>query len=255
MSEIQSGQPVPHSFKDHTGLFSSIGQALSRVVSFFTKGAKLEEQEDLEDTDISELISRWRQSRSSRVLLRIVKKIQREEVPRFRDRRLRKAFIYSLSIFVQSLEEINRNLSSSCRAQALREIITATDNVVDGVDLYVRRDGDENFIPEDKRRIVHNFRRANEHVQNINNAETLSGYVNNSLYLLNKFHSIYDLIWDWLESERKEEEERESQKGERREKLCKKTNPCNKSKIRIKRSFKMEEEIIHIFNLNLDFYC
>lgn len=199
-------------------------KALDRLYSSISK---LSERKDLQDMDVSELVAKWKKDPSSRVLLKMAERLREGKCKKFQDERLRKAFIQSLTVLAESLDEINSHPPSSLREQAAGEIRIAADRVVDSVELHDARDGDENFTDKDRRIIMQNFKESKEHVENVTNDEQLSVFVEKTKESLDYFcFDIYEMMQEWFEETLEEEqeerklcEEREEQKKEI-DKMC-----------------------------------
>ena len=194
-------------------------QALDRLYSSISK---LSERKDLQDMDVSELVAKWKKDPNSRILLKMAERLHEGKCKKFQDERLRKAFVQSLTVLAESLDEIDSHPPSSLREQAAGEIRIAADKVVDSVELHDKKDGDENFTNKDRIIIMRNFKEAKEHVENVTNNEQLSSFVENTRKSLNCFCSdIYEMMQEWFEEKLEEEqeerklcEEREEQKKE-----------------------------------------
>lgn len=192
-------------------------ESREKLQVLFSRMQELSKREDLQNMDVSQLIAQWRQTRSTRALLRLSQRLRNGQCVPFREERLRENFVESLETLAKALEEISSHPPSENRDRAAQGIVQAVDHTVSAVERHDERGGDENFTDEDKRSVGHHLKEASKHVENVVQDPALSYYVS-SCYssLCGLLTNIKGFLSCWLQ----EGEENCKEVKKRQEELC-----------------------------------
>lgn len=189
-------------------------EALDRL---YKKVSEFGKREDLQNSDISSLIQRWRQSQNSQELLAIASLLREGHCARFQNENLRQRFIRALESFGRALEEVENQNPTETRARTTQALCQAANPVVDAVERHEERGGDLNscdrvFIRE---RLEESRDRTNDIVNDPEMSHALGTRVDD---LMELSYELDDIIQEM--KEREEEEEKEEEVRKEQEKLC-----------------------------------
>ncbi|MBI3591812.1 MAG: hypothetical protein HY094_10595 [Candidatus Melainabacteria bacterium] len=187
--------------------------------------SRLSERKDLQSEDITGLIQRWRSSRDTQAIFRMVAMLRNQEGNngnnvQFTDEELRRAFVNGLESLALSLEEIMSHPPSEIRDQAQGHITQSLDHTVNAVERHHTRRGDLNHA--DREYICQELGSACRHAETVINDEGMSSCLGCSRQSLSDWTSyVQEFITSWFEEKAEEEREEEvKEEKEKAEKLC-----------------------------------
>ena len=190
------------------------GESKAALAKLFKEVDEISKREDLKDLDISELIKKWRESESSKVLLGIADRIKQGESININDEKLKRAFVEGLESFASVLDEISKHPPSKETDQAKKIAVEGATSILDGVKKVDEKGSDSNLTNEDKRYIGEKLNFAADCACELSGNPALSGLLGS---VLEKLLDWSYFIFDWFENYYQEIEEEKKQE----EKLCK----------------------------------
>ena len=224
-SKIGSDKELKDGFsKESQDAIKSILQGLGQI----------QKQQNIGDSELRALISRWRDDRDHRALFEMAERIRRGETVEM-DENLRRVFIESLEHLARDLEALGNKPDGDTKTKVQGLLTQTGDNLVNGVERVNERGGSANLNPEDRQYIRGQITQAAEHIQTIRQDEELYNFIKDIDDLKWVDEIIEDLRKWFDELERQEEVEQErrdkEKKCEERKELVRKAEQLHKEHI------------------------
>ncbi|GEM_PF-4866368 len=192
-------------------------QSKTKLMTLSSTLERLSKREDLQNTDLTELIKKWREGKNTQALFEMVESLRNGKgkcITSEDEQRLKEKWADAIETLAHSLDEIMSHPPSDERKQAHKKVVEIIDPLVDDVETYNDAGSLKNLTSDEKKHFTETLKQTAQGVKELTEDPVLSKFVSNNLNKLTElYESINSFLDEWLESiDKKIEEEHEKQK-------------------------------------------